>query len=249
MADETSETAKAQDVASWDGDWAEQLNEAPLDFDTPSLENQIDERKLTFLGSDLPRTGRAVEIGAGSARLLARVGRVAPLTLVAVDNSKTALRVAAATAKHFGLAIETVGADARKLPFETGSFDIVLSGGLLEHFEDPRPVLSEMVRVLKPGALFYADVVPRKPSLYRIRELRRMVRSAYLMPSVYESSLGPSYYRRTLGELGCRDIRIESAGVYPHRNTLAWAKRTARLDGTRVADALGWYFMIAARKA
>jgi SAM-dependent methyltransferase len=249
MSDEQNRAAGHEGVASWDKNWAEQLGAEPLDFASPSLENHIDERKLAFLAADLPQAGRALEVGAGSARLLARVGMAAPLELVAVDNAANALQLSTATAARFGLSIEGVKADAHALPFETGSFDVVLSGGLLEHFENPGPVLAEMVRVLRPGALFYADVVPRKLSLYRLRELVRMVRSPYLMPGVYESSLGPRYYRNVLGELGCRSIRIESAGVYPHRHTLAWAKRTARLDGGLMADALGWYFMISARKA
>ena len=51
-------------------------------------------------------------------------------------------------------------ADARILPFKNASFEVVLSGGLLEHFPDPLPVLTEMVRILRPGGIFYADVVP-----------------------------------------------------------------------------------------
>lgn len=37
--------------------------------------------------------------------------------------------------------------DARKLPFEDGKFDYVLAIHVLEHIEDPRDILTEMVRV------------------------------------------------------------------------------------------------------
>jgi hypothetical protein len=75
-----------------------------------------------------------------------------------------------------------------------------------------------------------------------------MLRSVWMLPGVYESALGPRWYRNTLAELGCTDIRITSAGVYPSWSTLWWARKTERLDGTLLADAFGWYFMIAARK-
>ncbi|MCJ7700012.1 MAG: class I SAM-dependent methyltransferase [Anaerolineales bacterium] len=37
------------------------------------------------------------------------------------------------------------------LPFEEGSFDLVLSHEVIEHVQDDRAALAEMVRVLKPG--------------------------------------------------------------------------------------------------
>jgi len=139
--------------------------------------------------------------------------------------------------------------DAARLPFRDGAFDLVLSGGLLEHFEEPRTVVSEMVRLLRPGGVFYADVVPRKLSLYRARELPRMLRHADLMEGVHESAFGPRHYCAILSELGCRDLRVRAAGVYPPGSGPGWARRTAALDGTRFAEWLGWYFMIAARRA
>jgi len=169
---------------AWDRTWQPQLDAPPPDFESRSLGNHIDALKLEFIGSDMPKSGRAIEIGCGSARLLARVGRAAPLQLVGFDASMNALRLAAATASHFQLAIHTARGDVRALPFESGAFDLVLSGGLLEHFEDPSPVLSEMVRILRPGGVFYADVVPRKLSLYRIGAALRMLRSPWMEEGV-----------------------------------------------------------------
>jgi len=234
---------------AWDRTWQPQLDARPPDFESRSLGNHIDALKLEFIGSDMPKSGRAIEIGCGSARLLARVGRAAPLQLVGFDASVNALRLAAATASHFQLAIRTARGDVRALPFESGAFDLVLSGGLLEHFEDPSPVLSEMVRILRPGGVFYADVVPRKLSLYRIGEALRMLRSPWMEEGVYESSLGPRWYARSLAAHGLEAIRIQSAGVYPPWRASALAPRTRRLDGTSLADVLGWYFMVVARKA
>lgn len=242
-------TAEPDSVAAWNETWKGSLDAAPPDLDTPSLENDIDRLKLEFLAPFLGKPGRAVEIGCGSARLLARVGKAAPLELFAVDTSPAALAVARATSKAIGLPITCIQSDARHLDLETGSFDLVLSGGLLEHFPDPRPVLSEMVRILKPGGVFYADVVPRKLSWYRRRDLFRMIRSPWMLPGVYESSFGARYYRRVLEELGCVDVVSRGCGVYPARNPRKWLRYTERLDGTALGDLLGWYFMLSARKA
>jgi SAM-dependent methyltransferase len=237
------------DPRAWDHTWDPQLESAVPDLDGPTLENHVDATKLAFLGADLPRAGRAVEVGCGSARLLARVARAAPLELVGVDASPSALRLVLRTTAATGTRIRPVLGDARALPVRSGSCALVLSGGLLEHFPDPRPVLAEMVRILAPGGVLYADVVPRRFSLFRLRELPRMIRSAELMPGVHESTRGPGGYRRLLEELGCAGIRIRSAGVYPPFGTLGWARRTRALDGMPIAGLLGWYFMIVARRA
>ncbi|MBN2438789.1 MAG: methyltransferase domain-containing protein [Deltaproteobacteria bacterium] len=42
-------------------------------------------------------------------------------------------------------------ADLTKLPFTGGSFDVVICSEVLEHIEDNRTAVAELVRVLKPG--------------------------------------------------------------------------------------------------
>jgi SAM-dependent methyltransferase len=58
----------------------------------------------------------------------------------------------------------TVIADLnQQLPFASGSYDNVISLNTLEHIEDDRLALAEMIRVLKPGGSFHITV----PFLYR----------------------------------------------------------------------------------
>jgi len=51
-----------------------------------------------------------------------------------------------------------VRATSDTLPFADGSFDIVYAGNVLEHTEDPIKVLSEGLRVLRPGGIFHAEI-------------------------------------------------------------------------------------------
>ena len=232
---------------AWDRDWVAHPDvEDSLDRST--LPNYIDRLKVEFLGADLPRAGRALEVGCGSARLLARMGCAAPLQLVALDPAPNALAVAQRTAAIAGVSMLRTRGDALRLPFPDGSFDLVLSGGLLEHFPEPEGVLAEMVRILKPGGTFYADVVPRKFSVYRVREYPRMRRTEWFLPGVSESAHGPERYADALARLGCAAVRSQWAGLYPPRAWPGLARLTRPLDGTPVAAALGWYFMIAARR-
>lgn len=48
-----------------------------------------------------------------------------------------------------------VVADAGRLPFADGSFDVVFSSNLWEHVRQPEAVADEMLRVVAPGGLLY----------------------------------------------------------------------------------------------
>ncbi len=217
--------------------------------------NFIDETKVRYLRPLLPPGGTAIEIGAGSGRLLVRLGLERPYRLVALDYAVYAMRAVRENAKRAGRDVGLTLGDARALPFPDATFDVVLSGGLLEHFRDPRPVVREMSRILRPGGLFYADIVPRKVSLYRWAERARMQRSEQLYEGVYESDLSKSSWARVVSEAGLRDVRVISAGVYPPYTLARYERLTWRygaflrsLDGTVVADVLGFFYMATARK-
>jgi SAM-dependent methyltransferase len=50
--------------------------------------------------------------------------------------------------------VKEIAADGL-IPYDDASFDLVISNQVLEHIEDPRPVLAELGRVLKPGGSMY----------------------------------------------------------------------------------------------
>jgi len=213
--------------------------------------NFIDETKVDYLRPLLPPDGRALEVGAGSGRLLIRLGAERPYRLVAVDYAPYAARAVRENLRRAGREGAVVFGDARALPFPDASFDVVLSGGLLEHFRDPLPVMREMARLLRPGGLFYADIVPRKVSLYRWAERERMARSEQLQEGIYESDLPRSRWAALAREAGLHDVRIVSAGVYPpftmpDHERLVWKYRSLvrALDATIVADILGFFYMV-----
>ena len=242
------------DTTFWDTLWRDSLAAPIAGPEDVAWENEIDRRKMRYLAPRLPDSGTAIEVGCGSARLLARVGRSRGLRLIAVDESATALAVAARTGRAFEVPLHLVQGTTLALPLADGSADVVLSGGLLEHFAEPTPVLHEMVRVLRPGGLLYADVVPRKRSWYRAHEAERMRTSPFMEEGVYESDLGPAAYVERLRTLGCGAIQYRWSGVYPwrlqhHARMRRLVSRfTELLDGSAVAERWGWYFMLTAVK-
>ncbi|WP_043623665.1 class I SAM-dependent methyltransferase [Nonomuraea candida] len=92
----------------------------------------------------LGRPGRALDVGAaggGNTRVLAEAGWDA----TAADHCDTAVE----TARRRGL--KAVRADARALPFESASLDLVTALDVLEHVREDHLVTEEIARVLAPG--------------------------------------------------------------------------------------------------
>jgi SAM-dependent methyltransferase len=86
--------------------------------------------------------------------------------IVGVDADSEAL----AEAEKLG--IETRWADLDDaLPFDEAAFDVVVAGELLEHLRDPRRVVAEVRRVLRPGGTFVGSV----PNAYRLKNRLRFV--------------------------------------------------------------------------
>jgi ubiquinone/menaquinone biosynthesis C-methylase UbiE len=107
-------------------------------------------------------------------------------------------------------------ADAKRLPLENDSFDLVMSFGLLEHFADIEQPVAEQMRVLRPGGLFFADIVTGRFSVDSFsrfparvkRALANLVRGqwhdlvALGRPDLYENTLPLSAYVKNVERRG-----------------------------------------------
>lgn len=234
----------------WASQWISNKASGMEHPNAPTWSNDRDRMLLDFIRPYLPQSGVIAELGCGSARLLARIGLERPdLKLIAVDYEESALTLTAESSRVYGVPIETRLGDVTNLSFPDESFDMVLSGGLLEHFDDPRPALREMVRTLRPGGTFYAAVVPRK--LFSLH--RPMHR--WLGPQVKRTTFGAQDYARWLREAGMVDVVGLNKGVYPPLfHHLPPAPRRAiertmrRLDGSWIANRVGYLFVLGARK-
>ena len=98
-----------------------------------------------FAGS-LGRAGRALDLGCGDGRLTAELDAG---ELTAADVSAEALR--RAERRLPGARLVELEPDA-PLPLADASFDLVLCAETIEHVRDVQLLLSEIRRVLKPGA-------------------------------------------------------------------------------------------------
>lgn len=85
---------------------------------------------------------------------------VATNVVYGVDFSEKSLAYAAARG------LKTLAGDLAALPFETGSFDLVVCIGVIQLIEDHEPVIAELARVTKPGGMLLVQTL-HKGSLQR----------------------------------------------------------------------------------
>ena len=108
--------------------------------------------------ADGPVAGRRVlEVGAGSGRDLLALSRAGAIGWV-LDYSPASLALVQRQAREQGVPVLLVQADALRMPFRDGAFDVVFHQGLLEHFRDPVPLLRENARIAARGGRVVVDV-------------------------------------------------------------------------------------------
>lgn len=216
-----------------------------LNFDRP--ESQwifFDKIKFKYLCNLIPRKpAETLEVGCGSANvsfLLAQKGYQTTL----LDFSDEALTMAKQRFQLKKINAKFISGDAESLPFKNDTFDLVMSFGLLEHFENPQRAISEMTRVLKPGGIFLSDILTKRFSALTIGKLLSLlIKIPYHLlfklnfkkvvedyndlfkPGFYENSLSAKAYKNFMSLSGLSDIKIVGSIPFPPLYVSPWMEK------------------------
>jgi ubiquinone/menaquinone biosynthesis C-methylase UbiE len=169
-----------------------------------------------------PRLGRTLDDGTGTAQIPVELARRAPAArIVAIDLADWMLRLARRNVEHSALSgvIALERADAKRLRFEEGSFDCVMSNSLIHHVPDPRVALSEMRRVLAPGGLLF------------LRDLARPATDSDVSALVDRYARGASERQRALFDASLRAaLTVEEMASVAREVGMASARVTMSSD-------------------
>lgn len=104
----------------------------------------------------LPGNLRILDIGCGTGAMLDQLSAFG--SVVGADFSEEALAFCRKRGERTEMDYRLVRADARQLPFQSESFDVVTAMDIIEHIDQDKTAMAEMLRVLKPGGRLLATV-------------------------------------------------------------------------------------------
>ena len=92
-----------------------------------------------------------LEVAPGPGYLAVEIARLERFHVTGLDISHTFVEIAAENARVAGVTVRFLQGDVSTMPFDTGSFDLVICQAAFKNFLDPAAALREMHRVLRPG--------------------------------------------------------------------------------------------------
>ena len=125
-----------------------------------------------------PRGGNVLEIGCGrGVALPVLAALLAPSSLVGLDIDPELVAIANERVRTSAIPARVMSGDARALPLDTGSLDLVIDFGTCYHVgggaDGARAALREIARVLRPGGLFVHETPVAQGIAHPVRSLGR----------------------------------------------------------------------------
>jgi ubiquinone/menaquinone biosynthesis C-methylase UbiE len=154
------------EAASYDAKWSISFDQRCIDY--------ARDRFAHVAGTGGWPYGKALELGCGTGFFLLNLKLAGVVDDGHVtDLSPGMVEVARRNASRLGFDVEGRVADAERIPYDDGTFDLVVGHAVLHHIPDVEQSLREVLRVLRPGGRFVFAGEPTKWGDYVARRLSR----------------------------------------------------------------------------
>lgn len=221
------------EAETYDEKWSISYDERCIEYARGRFDAAVGEQA----GEPLPY-GRALELGCGTGFFLLNLMQAGVAATGSVtDLSPGMVKVALRNAQGLGLPVDGRVADAERIPYDDGTFDLVVGHAVLHHIPDVEQSLREVLRVLKPGGRFvFAGEPSRIGNIYARRlgqatwfattkltklgplkgwrrpqeELDESSRAAALEAVVDLHTFDPSDLERTAASAGAENVRART---------------------------------------
>jgi ubiquinone/menaquinone biosynthesis C-methylase UbiE len=221
---------KQGDSTSFDLNWKNRSESSYTHWTRNKVKNQI---QLAFRRhwilfqeimqneKDYKNGKKVLEVGCGRGSLSCYFSD-ADYDCTLLDLSESVINIAKRIFESNSLKAKFMVGDANKLEIPDNSFDVVFSIGLLEHFEDIENVLSEQIRVLNTGGIWFGYIVPKYiDNIQKEYQWFNEVLEGYQKQNnqdishketIYRSDFNSTRYIPFLEKLGLKNI--QTSGVY-----------------------------------
>ena len=180
-------------------------------------------RQALQLTKDLPAGARVLEVAPGPGYLAIEIARLGRFQVTGLDISHTFVQIASENATKAGVDVDFQQGDAAVMPFEAGSFDLIVCQAAFKNFNHPESALDEMYRVLRgDGTALIQDMSSEATHSDIEREVRGMELgwvSSFTTKATLEAlrrrAYSPAHFRRLVAEskFGTCDIQTEGIGL------------------------------------
>ncbi len=179
------------------------------------------------------RGKRILDVGCGPGEFVVTLG-LEGAKVVGVTPSKEEARIAREWLEVEGAKGEIVVGSGEELPFGDNEFDMVISNHVLEHVNDVKKTISEMLRVLRPEGVMYISApnylkpkeghygvfwIPFLPKVIGRFYLRLLGRPVDFINHI--NYITPFQIRRVLREYGAEIKYLNKAGFFSPIEILA----------------------------
>jgi 2-polyprenyl-3-methyl-5-hydroxy-6-metoxy-1,4-benzoquinol methylase len=126
----------------------------------------VGSRNLHRLFKQHIKTGmRVLEIGCAPGKQLAYIGKHIGASIAGLDYSEHGIELSRNLFAKLDIACDLRCEDIFSTSFETNHFDVVYSNGVIEHFDDPAPVIEKHFELTIPGGVCLM-IIPNYSGIY-----------------------------------------------------------------------------------
>jgi len=178
-------------------------------------------KQASELTAGLPAGARVLEVAPGPGYLAVEMARLGGLQVTGLDISRTFVEIAREHAREAGVRVDFRQGDVARMPFETGSFDLVVCQAAFKNFPHPLSALAEMHRVLRVGGIALIHDMSRDATHDDIdREVREMglgrissFTTRGTLEMLKRRAYAPAQFKRLAAESLFRTCAIRTQGI------------------------------------
>ncbi len=179
------------------------------------------EKRLLFSLLDVKKGEKALDLGSGTGIYSIELAKKGA-HVVSVDSSLNMLAFAKASSVKQRQRASFIRADAKRLPFKDGSFDIIVSVCSLCFIKNPQRALKEAARVLRPGGRLVAAILNKHSPWAVIRRAKGL-----FMDTVYSKArfMSPAELEKLLADAGFMVGDVKTCLFFLPIDSLAYLKK------------------------